>query len=474
MNAVLEEEKFGQPDSDWIGATIVEEKPTRAGRIIVFVLCAVSILAVLAYGAVDYWALGLQAIGAAALGLLWLWDAAARGEFRFSRSVLLLPLLAFILIGCVQLLPFGDVSAANQLLDAPAAAALSYDAGATRFFVVQLVVYLIYFAAALTFINDQKRLRAVTLTLLIFGFAVAVFAIIQGFSSEGKIYWSREAPFAVPFGTYVNRHHFAALMEMLIALTLGLLFAKAVKKEMWTLLIFAAAIMAIALMFTGSRGAMVSLLAILGFLTLIGGRAVKRSGESKSSSGRQKILLAAGGLLLILSVFGIVLALGGDAELLRGTGIGRMGDDVSNGRLHFWQTTWQVVRENPVIGVGLDSLAAAYTKHDTWNGLYRVERAHNDYLQILAETGIVGFVALAAFLFLLFRRGWRILVSTRDGFRRGVCLGALAGCFGIAVHSFFDFPLRTPANAFVFLTLAALATVQLSYPKLHRKQQRQK
>jgi hypothetical protein len=61
------------------------------------------------------------------------------------------------------------------------------------------------------------------------------------------------------------------------------------------------------------------------------------------------------------------------------------------------------------------------------------------------------------------------MTTSRDSFRRGVALGALAGCFGIAIHSFFDFPLRTPANSLVFLILATLATVQISYPKLHRK-----
>jgi O-antigen ligase len=467
---VVKEEKIVHPDSDWIGATVIEDKPSRPSRIIVFILCASLILSVLAYGAVDPLALGLQVIGATVIGLLWLWDAAIRKEFRFSRSVLLLPLFGLFLIGCVQLLPLRDVSAFNQLLEAPISASLSLDASATRFFLVQLFVYLIYFAAALTFINDQKRLRAVTVTILVFGLGVAVFAIIQGFSSENKIYWSRYNPGAVPFGTYINRHHFAGLMEMLIALTLGLLYARAIEKELWTLQIFAAVIMCIALIFTGSRGAMVSLLGIVGFLTLFSQRVAKpRQDERKSSSPRRKLLSAVGGFLLVLALIGIVSVLGGDNDLLRAVGLGNSGDDVSNGRLHFWQTTWQVFRDNPILGVGFDALASAYTRYDTWNGVYRVERAHNDYLQVLAEGGVLGFICLATFLFFLFRRGWQIMTTSRDSFRRGVALGALAGCFGIAVHSFFDFPLRTPANALVFLTLATLATVQINYPKLHRK-----
>ena len=79
--------------------------------------------------------------------------------------------------------------------------------------------------------------------------------------------------------------------------------------------------------------------------------------------------------------------------------------------------------------------------------------------QILADAGVAGFICIAAFIYFLFRRGLQVVFSTRDRFRRGAATGALAGCLGILLHSFFDFPLRTPANALVFLLLATLAVV---------------
>jgi len=62
-----------------------------------------------------------------------------------------------------------------------------------------------------------------------------------------------------------------------------------------------------------------------------------------------------------------------------------------------------------------------------------------------------------AFVYLLFRNGLRVIASARDNVLRSIAIGALAGCFGIVIHSFFDFPLRTPSNAFFFLMLSALA-----------------
>ncbi|MDQ6788127.1 MAG: hypothetical protein M3033_15085, partial [Acidobacteriota bacterium] len=106
---------------------------------------------------------------------------------------------------------------------------------------------------------------------------------------------------------------------------------------------------------------------------------------------------------------------------------------------------------------------------DTWNGTFRVEQAHNDYLQILSDAGILGFACVAAFIILLFKQSLRIIAKSSDNFRRNAAIGALAGCFGIMIHSLFDFPLRTPANGYFFLILAALSTATINYPKLYRR-----
>jgi O-antigen ligase len=155
-------------------------------------------------------------------------------------------------------------------------------------------------------------------------------------------------------------------------------------------------------------------------------------------------------------VLGSVLFLGGEAALLRSIGVGDPGaGDVTSGRAHFWGIAWQIFLANPILGAGLDAFGVAFPRYDTWNGQFRVEQAHNDYLQILADAGILGFACVATFVFLLLRKGVSA-VSRGSEIQRSVSAGALAGCFGVLIHSFFDFPLRTPANSFVFLLLIAL------------------
>ncbi|HMS44119.1 MAG TPA: O-antigen ligase family protein, partial [Pyrinomonadaceae bacterium] len=106
----------------------------------------------------------------------------------------------------------------------------------------------------------------------------------------------------------------------------------------------------------------------------------------------------------------------------------------------------------------LGGFASAYTKYDTFSGIERVEQAHNDYLQILTDTGLIGFIIAAFYVFLLFKTGLRNIKSPNI-YRRGVAIGALTGCFGILIHSIFDFVLHTTAITYLFTTLTALVVL---------------
>jgi O-antigen ligase len=159
----------------------------------------------------------------------------------------------------------------------------------------------------------------------------------------------------------------------------------------------------------------------------------------------------------VLALFGGAVLFGGEAALSRLVGTVNS-DDPTTGRAHFWSMTLGIIRTHPVIGTGLGSFGLAYTQFDTRNGLFRLEQAHNDYLQVMSDAGIVGVVLAVFFIIALFRTGFARR-ETDDPFRRGVATGALAGCFAVLIHSFFDFTLHTTANALLFLMLAAFATI---------------
>ena len=114
--------------------------------------------------------------------------------------------------------------------------------------------------------------------------------------------------------------------------------------------------------------------------------------------------------------------------------------------------------DHPWVGTGLGTLVAVYPRYASfYNGL-TVDHAHNDYLELLAETGMVGGVCGLAFIGLLFWRGLASLQSARESFARATVAGSLAACIGLLLHSLVDFNLHIPSNALIFLLLSWIAT----------------
>lgn len=442
-------------------------------------LCLAIVLSALLYGTVHYWSLALFEFGACIIVLLWMVDAWRSRTLRVSRNSLQWPLIGLMLLGLVQLLPLRSHAGADALTSPPVSS-LSIDPYSTRLALVQILALFIYFAAALAFIDSPKRLRLIVRTITIFGFLLALLGLIQSFTSPDKIYWLKELPQSIPFGPFYNRHHFAGYMELALALPLGLLLSGAIESDKRPLYIFAAVLMGIALITTGSRGGMIALVAeavfLVAFATFGREKETKPAGE-KTGRARNAFVRVGLALALVLALFGGAILFGGEAALSRLVGTVNS-DDPTTGRAHFWSVTLNIIKAHPVLGAGLGSYGLAYTEFDSRNGLYRLEQAHNDYLQVASDAGIIGVGLGVFFIIALFRMGFARR-ETDDPFRRGVATGALAGCFAVLVHSFFDFTLHTTANALLFLMLATFATLngrveQAGTRRVRRRHRRRK
>jgi O-antigen ligase len=434
-----------------------KRRHTIASRLIFLMICVGMVLTTLLYGTVHYWALAAFSVSAAGIVCLWTLDGLVLRSTILSFNRLQWPILGMILLGLIQLLPLRAPD--NAGLAISPARALSLDPYATRLVIVQVASLFVYFAATLIFTDTPRRLRTLVRTITIFGFLLAMFGLTQSLTTDGtRVYWFRQLTQSQAFGPFINRHHFAGYMELAIAIPLGLLFTGAVEKQKRLLYAFVALMMGVALLMTNSRGGVISLGAEILFLAVVGTAARSRQGQRLPRAERARAAMVRAGLAfaLIVALIGGALAFGGADIFTRLLGT-PTASDPTTGRAHFWSVALDVIKAYPITGSGLGSFGVIYTRYDSRNGLFRLEQAHNDYLQTLSDGGIIGAALGLWFILVLFRRGFARR-ETHDPFRRGVITGALAGCFAVLVHSFFDFTLHTTANALLFLILAALAT----------------
>lgn len=416
---------------------------TRLNQIAFFLICAVVVFTTLAYGTVHQPVIALFNLTVAALVLLWAADCYACGAVRFSRSPLQIPLALLGLYAIVQIIPFGTFTDVAGVSNIPRT--ISREPFATQETAIQIFILCLFFAVALVCLNSAARLKRIVIVVTAFGFIYAFYAILQSVLSPNKIYGIYAVPHATPFGSFVNRHDFAAVMEMTLGIPLGMIFTGAVTRDKRLLYVVAIALMGAALLLSGSRGGLVAFVSEIILLTIL---------TTRSKGKKNVILKVVLSLLLVGAAVGGAVFVGGDTSLTRLTGPSSSPDFTSN-RTVIWAATRSVITSNLPFGSGLGAYAQALTPYDPQSGTQRVEQAHNDYLQVMADAGIIGVVIGLLFLFWFIREGTQ---NTRgkNTFRRGVAVGAFVGCFAILIHSVFDFVLHITAISVMFLTLMAI------------------
>ncbi len=132
-------------------------------------------------------------------------------------------------------------------------------------------------------------------------------------------------------------------------------------------------------------------------------------------------------------------------------------DSSGSFRTVLWRDTVRLAAASPFLGHGLGAFADALPRFKRAAGELRIEHAENDYLEMLAEGGLLGLGLALGLVALLTRHVVRGLPEQEDRLLRGLGLGAAAGFWALLVHSAFDFNLHMPSNATLFAFLAALS-----------------
>jgi O-antigen ligase len=405
--------------------------------------CVILLFGPLAFGGVEPWAVFALEVSSLLLLGIWAYRQWTDRQINVTDQVIYRPMAAFFAVALVQ-----------------------WVTGATVYRLATYTHLLLYAAyGMLAFVVTQTLRRSsqfelVTKIFTAYGGVLAAFAILQGMAPNGKLYWS----FALQqggsiYGPYVNHNHYAGLMEMLTPFPLVLAATSTTNGNRKIVAAGVAALMAASIFLSGSRGGMIAFVVqvlVLGILLL----------RKRNAGWQQPIML--GGFLALVIVF--LVWMGGNELTRRLASIHSEAREEITGGVRFTidRDCLRMFMKRPFIGWGLGTFPTIYPQFRSFYTTFFVNEAHNDYLQLLVETGMAGSAIAVWFLILVFRRAAGKLANWTETASGALTVAAFLGCVGILVHSFLDFNLQIPANAALFYVLCAIAAC----PPLHESQRR--
>jgi O-antigen ligase len=392
-------------------------------------ICLLVAFSVFAHGAVEVWSESTFEIGAAALFLLWgiLVSTKPRAELRWSA--LNWPFLGILGLGLAQL-----------------SLRVTNDPYLTRAELLRVLAYFLLFFLTAQVFRDKAELRGLVWFLVALGFAVGLFAMIQYFTWNGKLYWFRELTAGgSPFGPYVNRNHFAGFVELIAPLGLALIVLRGARRELAPLAGLLTIVPVAALFTCGSRGGIIVFIFELGLLALV--MRMHRAGNVRVGTAAV-VLLAAGAMIAWVGV----------GTVTERFSQPQTGEVTLSGRTAMLRDAARIFQDHPWMGTGLGTLVEVYPRYASFYDGKIVDHAHDDYVEALAEGGVPAALCGLAFLFLLFRSSWTAIKSNQSPFSLSFHAGALVACGGLLLHSLVDFNLHIPSNAILFVLSGYLAS----------------
>jgi O-antigen ligase len=420
---------------------------SRANEVILYSLVSILLLAPLAFGAVEVWSTAIVEIAVAILISVWALRQVRSGAVILSGNPIFAPMCGFGVVVLLQL-----ISGSSAYRHATSSGMMLYAAYACACFLITQTLI------------RTTHVRIIATILTGFGSCVALFAVLQSLSSNGKLYWLRAPRFGGwIYGPYVNHNHYAGLMEMLAPIPLVFAFSKYAHGRKRWIAAAAAAFMGATIFLSGSRGGMAAYALQIAVFFWFLFRERTRNGVA--------LVLGAFLLVALLSVAWI----GGSEVTERISTIGsnnkqtEIGSDI---RFAIDRDSLHMFAKRPVLGWGLGTFADVYPQFRSFYTNQLVNRAHNDYLELLTDTGIVGFGIGLWFLVATLRPAIRKARTWSGDVNGSVALAALLGISGILVHSFVDFNLQIPANAMLFYVLCALAAADTRFRNPRREQRR--
>jgi len=421
---------------------------------IVIIASGIIIFSILSFGAVEIWSSAIMKASVFTLMIIYLIWGRTDTPLQISKEekYMIVALFGFLVYVVVQMIPFPSIILkylspesfniySYYTTDKDPTMSISLYAYKTGIEFLMMLTYSLFFIVLAFSIKDMSTLQRMLKILVYFGFGLAIFAIIQKATWNGKLYWLRELTMqgAGPFGPFVSRNNYAGFINMLIPLSLGLAFTRR-NRERQLLFGFFALIMAVSLFISLSRGGIISFFAGIIIFALF--LAWDRFRTNK------RWALAA----FVFAVFLYLLYLGIDPIIDRFYKTDLARED----RFAVWSATFNAFKDFYFTGSGLGTFINIFPFYTPQNIDINVifDHAHNDYLEFILEAGIIGTILLILFLYFFIRC---IVSSKWDRYTGIFRVSLLSSIATMVVHSISDFNLHIPSNALMLSAVFGMA-----------------
>jgi O-antigen ligase len=343
---------------------------------------------------------------------------------------------------------------------------------ATKVELLKVLAYGSAFFLILAWVDNRSKILRLLFLLVMTGFSVSVIALIQRSFEVEKIYGLWEPLLKTDrsfFGPFVNPNHFAGYMVLIIPVAVTLLmrqierlrpgnreklsvyFRHVHKRGIHGVLFLFVVLYAMAsgLFLSLSMGGILAFTGSMVFLVTV---------LFLGGGWRRKLAL---GFLVGLFIALFVFWLGFSPFRSEIAGFTRLfQDDAGNLRLVIWRDSLKMVKDFPLFGTGLGTFAHIYPKYKTFLSDVTVMYPESDFLQVLVETGFLGFGLIAWFFIAFFRAlwiRWRWHAGYVAHINPRVMAGLAAGIVALLIHGMADFNLHIPGNALQFAIVMGLA-----------------
>jgi O-antigen ligase len=480
--------------------------PASCDRIVKWGLAGLIAFTPLAFGTVEPWSIAFMEWGIVTLVLIlllgWCWPSTERPAPRDRWSGLELPIGLFLVFSFLQLVPLPETwlqrlspgsarlyeagaleawrvtesqalgteqpSGMSSSLHDPGRRTISVQPRKTRESILLFASLAALFWLVSSWADRPSRALFLMGTVTVVGFLVALQGLVQFLTWNGKIFWIRTVPPSSAFGPFVNHNHFAGYVEMVIPVAISLAFCVVevqrkggsprtggdtrgvdFERSGWGkagLAVFAAILLVVTLLLSLSRGGILS--------SLLSGLLLFAQIWRRMSSRAMKWSIA---LTLPLAAVGL-LAWIGSGTVTRQMSTFRKLESESTFQLRsmIWQTVLQEWPAYAWVGSGLGTFESSFAPFTPPGTQRRWDKAHNDYLQLLWESGIIGSALCLFGIGVFVRRYWWPALRSRDHPFDLLRVGAAASLMSIALHSVVDFNLQIGANAFLSVFLAGM------------------